>query len=136
MCTCLDHGFKHCVPQCVTTPCRIGALLHPAQVLSLKAIPEACCVLQEGSPLFVASTAVASQAAEVPQPGIPPEDDDASHIVWLEHINGGNNPSCSPSGNPTTEHAVVQHMNRMHLANVNTAARAFMQNNFHGCIGA
>ena len=89
-------------------------------------------VLQEDSPRFVASTAVASQAAE-PQLGTAPEDEDAAHIVWLEHINGGNNRSCPPSGNPMTEHAVMQHMNRMHLANVNTAARAFLQNSFHGC---
>ncbi len=88
-------------------------------------------VLQEGSPRFVASTVVASQAAE-PQPGTAPEDD-ASHIVWLEHINGGNYHSCPPSGNPMTERAVMQHMNRMHLANVNTAAHAFLQRNFPGC---
>ncbi len=117
-CICLDHGLKHCVPPFVTTPCRNAVLLHPAQVLSLKQYLKHVVVLQEGSPRFVASTAVASQAAE-PQPGTAPEDD-ASYIVWLEHINGGNYHSCPPSGNPMTEHAVMQHMNRMHLANVNT----------------
>jgi len=115
---CLDHGLKHCVPPFVTTPCRNAVLLHPAQVLSLKQYLQHVVVLQEGSPRFVASTAVASQAAE-PQPGTAPEDD-ASYIVWLEHINGGNYHSCPPSGNLMTEHAVMQHMNRMHLANVNT----------------
>jgi len=86
-------------------------------------------VLQEDSPRFVASTTVASQADEVPQ--LP--EDDAAHTAWLNHINGGNNHPTPPSGNPMTEHAVMQHMNRMHLANVSTAAHAFLQKSFHGC---
>ena len=89
-------------------------------------------VLQEDSPRFVASTAVASQAAE-PQLGAAPEDEDAAHIVWLKHMNGDNNHSSPSSGNPMTEHAVMQHMNRMHLANNNTVARAFLQKSFRSC---
>jgi len=87
-------------------------------------------VLQEDSPRFMASTAVASQADDVPQ--LAPEDD-AAHTVWLNHINGGNNHPSPPSGNPMTEHAVMQHMNRMHLANVSTIAHAFVQKSLHGC---
>ena len=79
-------------------------------------------VLQEDSPRFVVSTAVASQAGEVPQ--LP--EDDAAHTAWLNHINGGNNHPSPPSGNPMTEHIVMQHMNRMHLADVNVVAHAFM----------
>lgn len=86
-------------------------------------------LLQEDSPRYVVSTAVASQADEVPQ--LP--EDDAAHTAWLNHINGGNNHPCPPSGNPMTEHAVMQHMNRMHLADVNAVAHAFLQKTFHGC---
>ncbi|KAL0028831.1 hypothetical protein WJX79_010810 [Trebouxia sp. C0005] len=78
---------------------------------------------REDSPRLVASTAVASQAPEVPQLGTEapqlgtaPEDD-AAHIVWFEQMNGGNKHPSPSSGNPMTEHAVMQHMNRMHLAN-------------------
>lgn len=90
-------------------------------------------VLQEDSPRLVASTAVASQAPEVPQLGTEapqlgtaPEDD-AAHIVWFEQMNGGNKHPSPSSGNPMTEHAVMQHMNRMHLANVSTVSCAFLQ---------